>query len=160
MSMRKDTRKRGKIEVVQQQFLADSNINNMIARVKRGATNPDGRKPIFGDFTYPDFQAAQNALADVEMHFQSLPARVRTMFSNRPENVVRFVNNPENRDQAIKLGLLVPEQSMDDIYAAFLDAREAELKPFVEDDDQDDPPTPKEPKTSPKKAQKKEPDGD
>lgn len=68
------------------------------------------RAPMYGDFTSVDFQAMHNAIADVDQQFHSLPARVRSRFRNDPYQVVRFVEDPANLHEAIKLGLMVPPE--------------------------------------------------
>jgi hypothetical protein len=36
----------------------------------------------------------------------ALPADLRARFSNNPEELINFLDNPENKDEAIRLGLL------------------------------------------------------
>jgi len=38
--------------------------------------------------------------------FRELPAEIRNRFRNDPEELLRFTENPQNRDEAIKLGLI------------------------------------------------------
>lgn len=96
--------------LTQQQFKDDADINKITARyIKTNVLGTPGgqpRQPIFGDFTSIDFQTMQNTIADVEQNFNSLPSRIRNRFKNSPYQLIRFVEQPENRSQAIKLGLV------------------------------------------------------
>jgi hypothetical protein len=41
----------------------------------------------------------------------ALPADIRTQFDNNPANLIGFLNNPANKTEAEKLGLLKPTSS-------------------------------------------------
>jgi phage internal scaffolding protein len=47
-----------------------------------------------------------NALIAAETEFAALPAQIRIKFANDPSNLVQFLDNPENRAEAEKLGLV------------------------------------------------------
>lgn len=53
-----------------------------------------------------DFQTAMNAVVAAERSFAQLPSHVRARFSNNPAEFLSFVDNIENRDEAIRLGLI------------------------------------------------------
>lgn len=94
--------------LTKQEPLVDADINSIVARyMKTGQVPQPAGQPRFGDFTGPSYLEMRNAIADIDMQFLQLPARVRKMFSNDPLNLVRFVNEPKNQPQAIKLGLIV-----------------------------------------------------
>jgi len=114
----KDNRHGQKIEgdsLTQQHMAADADINNIVNRHLRNPMrvplgNPMAtRQAQFGDFSSIDFQTMQNAVADIEQQFAGLPARIRARFQNQPYQLVRFVENEENREEALKMGLLQPE---------------------------------------------------
>ena len=65
--------------------------------------------PQYGDFTgVGDYQSAMNAVIGMQDEFMSLPANVRSRFENDPEQLLDFLSNEENREEAIKLGLINP----------------------------------------------------
>ena len=65
--------------------------------------------PQYGDFSgIGDYQSALNAVMAMEDEFMSLPAQVRARFENDPEKLMDFLSNENNRDEAIKLGLVNP----------------------------------------------------
>ena len=67
--------------------------------------------PQYGDFTgISDYQSALNAVIDAQDEFMSLPANLRSRFDNDPANLINFLSNDENRQEAIELGLIEPIQ--------------------------------------------------
>ena len=67
--------------------------------------------PQYGDFTgVKDYQSALNAVMAMEDEFLSLPANLRARFENDPEQLMNFLANNENRQEAIELGLIEPIQ--------------------------------------------------
>ena len=95
--------------LTKQSFKNDSNINNIVNRfLKTGSTGlaSTPRKPVFGDFTSVDFMEMRNQIADVDQAFASLPARVRSRFAGDPYQVIRFLDDPNNKAEAVFLGLL------------------------------------------------------
>lgn len=96
-------------DMAQQQFKEESDINTITSRyLKTGVLgNPNAtRLPMFGDYSSVDFLHMQNTIADMEQQFRSLPSRVRGRFDNSPYQLVRFVENPQNYDECVRLGLL------------------------------------------------------
>jgi len=62
---------------------------------------------MYGDFTnVPDLRTALDMVNDAKNRFMALPAKLRTRFDNDPANLWSFVNDPENADLAVTLGLL------------------------------------------------------
>lgn len=64
------------------------------------------RKPFFFQGTADDFQSMVNKVQDARNQFGTLGAGVRRRFFNDPYQLLRFLDNPENRDEAVKLGLV------------------------------------------------------
>lgn len=109
----------------QQQFKEENDPNRLMAVYMR---NPDMRvfnqrpgEPTFADLTsLPSYQEALDKVIAAEAAFSSLPAVVRKRFRNSPEDLLNFVAQPENYDEAVKLGLLDPTK---------VDARKAAAAP-------------------------------
>jgi len=90
------------------------NINTIMAKIRKGQAVPTiAGEPIFGDFTKcNDFQTAQNAVLEAHDRFMSLPSDIRRRFQNQPNNLLEFLEDPENLEEAVELGLvtkLVPQ---------------------------------------------------
>jgi phage internal scaffolding protein len=95
--------------LTQQHFKEEHTMNNMVNKYLKGGRPPlNERQATFGDFASIDFQEMQNAIADINTQFAELPARLRTKFGNRPENLLRWLENPANQETAVKLGLITP----------------------------------------------------
>lgn len=92
----------------QQSFKEECDINTIIERFHLSGELPQVlRLPHEGDFTgIFDFQTAANAVRAAQETFNSLPAKIRNRFQNSPQLFVEFCTDEENRDEAIKLGLV------------------------------------------------------
>lgn len=67
--------------------------------------------PQYGDFTgIGDYHSSINAVNAMYDEFMELPPKLRARFENDPEQLLDFLSNIENRDEAIKLGLIDPIQ--------------------------------------------------
>lgn len=107
--------------VTQQQFAEEVDINTIVKRFGLTGELPNGvAMPVSGDFTgVADFQSAMNVVRQAQEAFMELPAEVRYRFSNDPARVVEFLDNPENRDEAIKLGIVArPVEKTRDVIQA------------------------------------------
>ena len=63
--------------------------------------------PQFGDFSnVSDYQSACNAMIEAQTSFAELPAEVRSRFRNNPAELISFIEDSKNKDEAIKLGLI------------------------------------------------------
>lgn len=63
----------------------------------------------FGDMTGADFTTMQQQVTNAHSMFNELPAEIRKEFNNNPANLLSFMENPENREKAIELGLINPD---------------------------------------------------
>lgn len=55
-----------------------------------------------------DYFEAQQKISYAQEMFASLPSQIRDRFSNEPANFLEFVQNEDNKDEMIKLGLMNP----------------------------------------------------
>lgn len=116
--------------VVQQQFAAESDINEIVRRFGLTGELPNGiDMPVSGDFSeVEDFQSAMNMIRQAQESFLLLPADVRERFSNDPARVISFLDDPNNREEAIKLGIVAkPIERPRDVVAA-VDELAAQLR--------------------------------
>lgn len=60
----------------------------------------------FGDFTGLDFKDANDLVIEAKQSFSMLPSKIRKRFRNSPEEFLKFFEDPNNRDEAIQLGLI------------------------------------------------------
>lgn len=105
--------------LTRQEFAAEADINNLVRRYQETGSFYDplvsaSRQPQFGDFTsVGDYMDACNKLISAQQSFDSLPAAVRDRFSNDPAQLIAFLGDSNNRDEAVRLGLLPPPSAVD-----------------------------------------------
>lgn len=125
-------RKRYKTEIVgdtktQKHFRDEVNINTIMEKARRTGMIPVSMSsPLYGDFTSAaDFMSAQCKIAEAKEAFDALPSNIRNRFDNDPAKLIDFMSDAENKDEAIRLGLLeapatapespqAPEESVSD----------------------------------------------
>jgi len=91
-----------------QAFKAECDINTIIARFLRtGQIDMAQRlEPRYGDCTGIEFQSAMLKVKEAQSLFSELPSAIRSRFRNEPAEFLTFIQDPNNRDEAIKLGLI------------------------------------------------------
>lgn len=62
----------------------------------------------YGDLTGNDFKEMQDKVTNAISMFNELPSKIRNRFDNHPAELLRFMENPENRKEAERLGLIDP----------------------------------------------------
>ena len=94
--------------LAQQNFKDETDINYIVRQF--GITGELPGKPMnpqYGDFTgVLDYHSAVNAVLAAQDDFMGLPAQMRSRFNNDPAQLIDFLGNEENREEAIKLGLV------------------------------------------------------
>jgi phage internal scaffolding protein len=94
--------------LAQQNFKDESDINYIVRQF--GLTGELPGKPLspqYGDFTgVLDYHTAVNAVLAAQDDFMELPAQLRSRFNNDPAELIDFLGNEENREEATKLGLV------------------------------------------------------
>lgn len=95
----------------QQHFKEECDINTIVERFHITGELPENvRMPTYADFTDVfDFHTAMNAIAKANESFDQMPANIRARFQNDPAQFVDFCSKEENREEAIKLGLVPPK---------------------------------------------------
>ena len=97
--------------LAQQHFKDETDINNILRQFNVTGLLPEAPlSPRYGDFTgIVDYHSALNAVIAAEDGFMALPADIRSRFANDPENLIKFLDDESNKDEAIKLGLIDPK---------------------------------------------------
>lgn len=90
-----------------QEFLAESDINNIIKRYRvTGFVRQLPLEPIYGDFSnIPSYQESLNVVIRGQEAFAKLPSDLRTKFDNDPARFLEFMSDPKNEEEIYKLGL-------------------------------------------------------
>lgn len=85
----------------------EADINVLVKRFGLTGQLPQGViAPTFGDFGEVfDFHSAMNVIAQANEAFDAMPAEVRYRFQNDPGRFLEFVQDANNREEAIRLGI-------------------------------------------------------
>lgn len=85
-----------------EQYLTD------IERIKQqGLVPPDPNQLNFADVSdFPDYTEARNEIIRIDEKFAQLPSKVRARFRNDPSELIAFLRDPNNRGEAVDLGIL------------------------------------------------------
>jgi len=85
----------------------DCDINTILDRAtKTGVMPGTNKQALYGDFAdVPDYMAAQELILHADAQFAALDAKARKRFDNSPSKMLDFMSDPDNLDEAIKLGL-------------------------------------------------------
>ena len=94
--------------LTQQHFKDECDINNILRQFNITGLLPESPlSPRYGDFTgISDYHTALNQVIAAENEFMALPAQIRSRFDNDPAKLIEFLENSNNKDEAIKLGLV------------------------------------------------------
>jgi len=96
--------------LTQQQFRDECDVGNIMKRFEQTGqimTGANGAK--YGDFSdVDDYHTALNKINEARESFMELPAQIRKRFSNDPGQLIDFLNDGNNLEEAIKLGLVDP----------------------------------------------------
>lgn len=96
----------------QQQFKDEVDINTIMRKfgvtgeipMNVRAVMPEDYDEIF------DFQSAMNVIRAAEESFMQMPSGIRARFQNNPQIFTEFFANPDNRQEAEKMGLVIPQR--------------------------------------------------
>ena len=89
-------------------FRSDCDLKTIIDRHSGGipATGM-AAQPIYADISeVPSYQELQNNAIVAKNKFMSLPAHLRRRFGNDPDELLAFLQDPNNKEEAIRLGLI------------------------------------------------------
>lgn len=95
----------------QQNFKDDADINVIVERFGLTGQLPENVNiPLTGDYvdTVNDYQSAMNIAIKAQEEFMKLPAKIRARFHNDPQELMTFVEDKANLEEARALGILKP----------------------------------------------------
>jgi len=93
--------------MTQQQFKEECDINNVMRRyIKTGVIDHLAKHQAqYADIEPVSYHEAMNTIATANSMFEELPAQARRNFNNDPTKFLEFVQNPDNSDKLIDMGL-------------------------------------------------------
>ena len=94
--------------MTKQSFAKECDINEIMKKyLKTGVVEHVNKHGgTYGDCPASTFQEALALVEQADAHFSELPAEARRRFKNDPASFLGFMENPENREEAILLGLV------------------------------------------------------
>ena len=95
------------------EFKDECDINNVVSRALRTGILPGvDKEALYGDFSeITDFATAQVKIAEAKQSFEQLPSDIKEQFDNDVTKLLDWIDNPDNEEEAKKLGLLPGEVS-------------------------------------------------
>lgn len=91
-----------------QSFVEDADLNILAKRF--GITNiplaPISTDEPYDNTALPELRDVLEARRDAANKFMELPLKLRKRFHNRPDELWEFINDPENAQEAIRLGII------------------------------------------------------
>lgn len=92
----------------QQQFKAECDINNIVKSYSQTGILPVSTKVgAFLDVSnISDYQTSLNTVYQAQKAFDDLPSKIRTRFKNDPNELIAFIEDDKNHEEALTLGLL------------------------------------------------------
>lgn len=96
------------VSKTKQSFKDECDINRIMARYAATGTLDfvNKREAQFMDVSEIDFQNAMEVVTQSRQAFMTLPAVVRNRFNNDPGQLLGFLGDESNLEEAIKLGLI------------------------------------------------------
>ena len=97
--------------MTQQQFKDECDINSIMSKyLKTGVlADPLDKRgtPKFGEYAeIGDYMDHMNKVVEAREMFEALPATIRKRFNNNPADLIEFVMDDGNYNEAVKLGIL------------------------------------------------------
>lgn len=92
----------------QQHEAMNMDINAIMSRYNKTKMAPISKcNPLYGDFTNVNsYHEALNKVINIQNEFMALPGHIKRRFSQNPEKLMQFLDDPENIHEAIELGLV------------------------------------------------------
>lgn len=92
----------------QQQFKDQVDINNIMKKFRNTGeiTHLNRKAGVYLDSTtLPSYQDALQAVINAHDAFSTLSSDIRKRFQNDPAEMIKFLDDPKNNEEAVKLGL-------------------------------------------------------
>jgi phage internal scaffolding protein len=106
--------------LAQQHMKDECDINVIVERFGvTGKIPVNAIEPSYGDFSgVSDYHDALNRIKASDAAFMALPAKIRAKFDHDPNALLQFLQNEENRDEAIQIGLIDGKPVVEPIVSA------------------------------------------
>lgn len=95
--------------LTQQQFADETNINKIMKKYHATGmiTHLNRKQGQYVDLSnVKNYQESLQTVIDAQKSFMTLPSEVRKRFENDPQQIINFLSDENNREEAISLGLI------------------------------------------------------
>lgn len=101
-------------------FEADTNVNNVMKKHGGSMESAFQARRLQGAYAdlsnIPDYQTMLKTVQHAQDTFNAMPADLRKKFDNDPQKLISFLSDPNNKNEAITLGLVnKPAPSNDEL---------------------------------------------
>ncbi len=96
------------IYITEQAHREQCDVNQIIRKYDKNGLiqHVSNFEASYGDVSGIEFKKAQDQVINAKKMFNKLPSEIRKRFSNNPQELLSFMDNPNNRDEAIELGII------------------------------------------------------
>lgn len=101
--------------LTQQHYKDSCDINNIVLRYAKTGEPIPALTGVYADLSdAPTYQEALAIIEQAQSAFGTLDAKVRSRFQNDPAQLLSFLGDNANREEAIQLGLITPPPPAND----------------------------------------------
>jgi len=96
------------------EYAADLDRNEIMRKYEHFGVMPHELREqgFYADVSnIPNYQDSLIAVQNGKQAFMTLPARIRKRFGNDPQNLLDFLSDDNNYEEAVKLGIIKPDLS-------------------------------------------------
>lgn len=97
--------------LTKQSFLEECDYNNILAKWQNSGliTHLNAATPIYADVSdVSDYQQSLELIRSAQASFDALSSSIRDRFNNDPAALLRFIQDPNNYPEALRMGLVSP----------------------------------------------------
>ena len=96
--------------LTKQSFSEQADINSIVAKFERtGMIENKLTTPYYGDVSeIKNYHEALNTVREAQELFMTMDASVRNTFENDPQKLIDFLDDENNYDKAVELGIVSP----------------------------------------------------
>jgi len=99
----------------QMQYKDQVNVNNIMKKFKKTGSIThlrNAKEGVYADLTQiTDYAESLMQIKKADEAFLSIPSEIRNKFQNNPANLISYLKDPKNTEEAIKHGLLVKREN-------------------------------------------------
>lgn len=101
------------VSKTQQNLKRETDIDYIVERSRKiGMLPNNNRVPTYQDVSQvPDYQSALHIVINAQKQFDLLDSKIRKRFRNDPSEMMAFLADPANIDEAVKLGMMTKSEA-------------------------------------------------